>query len=364
MRYLIYSIVVLNCSLIIGAEYTIKPFPEYSKQGFIALESSEKQDYESAGYHEAQPNEERDAPVVEFFGGGIYWKARTTDSMYAVRASSDAFALPYRSSLSEVDFNFDWGVRFGAGWFTGYDQWGLSATYTYLNTDKTDRTRAGMWGDLKSPVGFSQSMTDLLLDGTELSQVVFQRASSQYDLGYQTIDVLISRPFQASSIQFAPQIGLEGAILHSKQNIYYSGGQLLENNTLTVRKNNRYWGVGPKTGIAMGWGLKRGFTLIQNFAFALLIGDLNSYYGEDLSNSTSDWMKLEESDKRFVPHAAAQMGLGYQAKFDKMMKQVNAQLLFEGHFLWNFIQKVIAGDDFDFGNLYLYGLTFELGVDF
>ncbi|MDN3505385.1 MAG: Lpg1974 family pore-forming outer membrane protein [Rhabdochlamydiaceae bacterium] len=356
------AIMIFVQSLAHAGVYEIKPYPQTSEGQLIAMTKEQPEPkYTAKSTNEGELSQ--DTPLI-LGGSFLVWKTRTTDSIYAMSSSTTQFALPYKSMLREVNFSYDLGLRFSLGYNGDHDDWSYISTFTYLKADHSARTKSGMWGDLKAPNGFSKQISDTVLSGSGLEEVTFQRASSCYDLKYRTLDFLIRKGFMAGLIEFVPQIGLEGSLLVSKQKNYYSGGTLLSNNTLSTEFKDRFWGVGPKTAIGMKWGLKRGFSIAQDLAFSFMLGDLKTYYGENISNNINAWTKLSGRDKVVVPHASYDIGLAYDKEVDFLFKYVHTKLAFEGQYLWNFTQKILSGEDLDFGNLYMYGLTFNLELDF
>jgi hypothetical protein len=295
----------------------------------------------------------------------LVWKARTSDSMYAVSAPKNDFSLPYRSSLYEMSFSFEPGFRVGAGWHSNHDSWTVGGLFTYFRTTQRSSVEMSSAGDLKNPSQFSSEVINSLLPGaTGMVELYFQKAVSYYNLLFQDLSLSLSKSYLTGMVTFAPEIALEGVWLKGFQSSTYSKGQVLGNNYLRVNRKNRFAGLGPQTGLTMNWGLLKDWSLQQSLKASLLLGNLKSDYSEDLSNSLSTFMSLNGRDHRIVPHLSSTLGLGFDKTLKRFFSKIHADLLFEGHFLWNFNQKITFGRDMDFESLYLYGLSLNLGVDY
>ena len=357
-------ILVLSFSQVFAIDYTGKPLPVYGQRNLLAATESKKE-LPKKKIEESIVEEESDDTIrYQIKGGLLVWKARNSGSGYVQTSSSSQFALPYRSMIDEANFGYDLGMRFGIGYFTDNDDWMLSSQFTYYAPDKKSRTTAGPTSDLRSPNGFSDSMSDAILDGSGFTTVFFNEATSYYDMKVELLDLMLSRSYQINSIQFTPGMGVEGAWLSSKQRMQYTGGPVLGSNLLAVEDKSRYWGLGPKTALEMKWGLKRGFSLVSDSSLALWVGNLKLDYNERMSHQANWWTRLQLRDKRVIPHASTFLGVGYDSDISLVFKRLHVKAGFEGHFMWNYLVRVRRGEELFFDNLYLFGGTVEVALDF
>lgn len=352
------ALFLMVCPLAVFSEYAPLSIPPSHRLASISYV-----DRPIAPSEQKVIDEDLAAPWL-FSGGVLGWKVRVSNSVYAMSSSTSQFTLPFRSSLNEVDFHYQLGFRLGIGYHFNRDDWTLFSMYTYMKADRHARAYKGFAGDLKAPNGFSSSMESALLVNTDLTTVTFDQATSHYDIKYQTVDLLMTKDIHNGKVVFRPLVGLEGAWLLGRQTNFYSGGAILSNNTLMNQNKNRYWGLGPKMGFGSNWQLINYFSLVQNFAFSFLFGDMQNMYQEMLSHSPNLQSLVFARDKRCIPHAFFDLGLNYQRPFRSFFKYVNASLVFEGNYLWSFTQQMLTGEDLSFGSLSLFGLTAQLSIDF
>lgn len=339
----------------------------YSDRKVMAYQPKQEGANKTSGVEKKQEKEasSKEEGKILVQASVLYWKARVSDSMYAVSSQSRDFTLPYRSNLYEISLPFDPGLKVGAGYHSNHDSWTLDCLFTYFNTQKRVSTGSLPVGDLKNPTQFSSEVLNALLPGQSGAlELYFQKAVSVYNLVFEDLALSLSKNYSSGQIAFIPEIALEAVYMKARQANTYSKGAVLGNNYLRVNRKNQFFGLGPEMKLTMRWGLLKHFSLEQSLLLSLLLGNLESDYKEKLSNSSSTFMRLSGRDHRLVPHIGSTLGASFDRPCNRFFSRIHAALLFEGQFFSNFNQKVSFGRDMDLQNLYLYGVTLNLGVDY
>lgn len=157
-------------------------------------------------------------------------------------------------NLNNMNFGWDLGFRTGAKYsHLGEDDWGVSLCYTWYRTEA--KKRGSFPGFVGFPSGFP--MTGVLTD-TEFLQLDWLFAAKEYrarwNLLYNMFDFEADHQFYPTcALSFRPFLGLRGGWID--QHIEISS--VYDNSGLAVpaieRLANRFWGVGPRCGLATQW---------------------------------------------------------------------------------------------------------------
>ncbi|MDN3508361.1 MAG: Lpg1974 family pore-forming outer membrane protein, partial [Simkaniaceae bacterium] len=208
--------------------------------------------------------------VDSFFvwGEALYWTPKITGAGYAASHNGTSVDYPGNEKTKLIDFNWDWGMRIGAGYHTNFDAWDLAAEFTYFKfNDATSYTAPA--GSIVLPV----YVYDDIIASNPLIEFSTQ-ASATYHIDYKTLSGGLSRDFFVSKkVALTPAFGLKGAWINHTQTNAYTGGIRADGGIGSDTVNSTIItdtkGVGPLFTLGTGWFLSNNWSFFGNFGLAL-----------------------------------------------------------------------------------------------
>jgi len=308
----------------------------------------------------------------------LYWHAKAGGTEFAY-SDQDPFAqLPTKGRAKDVDFEWDWGLRVGAGYNFKHDGWDCRAQYTWFDSNGSDSTGAGANSSIIPLRGSSTIVATAT--NSNLQFLYCTSAKSQYDFDYSSIDLELGRAyFISGKLSFRPHWGLKTAWFDQEQTTRYTGGALnpanpnalgLEGNTVHIKDTCDFWGLGPRVGLDSNWHLGYGFSIFGNVSGALVFGHFNVEHKEHYSVSTDNRIKLSANKHAFSPTAQMQLGLRYDTYIQNNTQHLGVGLGFEAQYWWRQNQMLKIGDaqvlkyERYSDDVSMHGLTLDFQWDF
>ena len=306
----------------------------------------------------------------------LFWRTKIGGTEYAYTDQDPAATLPVKGRTKHIEFDWDWGIRAGLGYNFDYDQWDVKAQYTWWDTNGSDSTRAGLNSSIIPMRGSSQLIEDPTTGQTE--QFLFcTSAKSQYDFSYQAVDLELGRDYYVSSmLSLRPFWGLKTAWMDLEQITRYTGGDTqdgflgLGRNTVHVKEDSDFWGIGPRTGVDTRWYLGEGFSIFGNVALAALFGFFDVDHKEKYSAISTNRIRLHANRHAFSPTIQYQVGLRYASYVLERRYHISIGAAFEGQYWWRQNQMLKIDDaavlryERYSEDLAMYGLTLDARWDF
>ena len=190
----------------------------------------------------------------------LYWHASEETS--AVWSSVTTL-----SSFSAETMQFDWspGFRVGFACRPDADSWDVKLYWTYFRTSQ-EAAAGGV--ALVIPEFFSAFVGG--------SDCLFNAASLDWTLNYNTIDLEVGRKFAVGeSAWIRPSMGLKAAVI--RQDMQMDLASYLLGITAHENVTHDFWGLGPSFGIDGAWNLPKcnKLSLVGSFSGDLLFGQWN-----------------------------------------------------------------------------------------
>ncbi|MEJ2040668.1 MAG: Lpg1974 family pore-forming outer membrane protein, partial [Desulfosarcinaceae bacterium] len=229
-------------------------------------------------------------------------------------AVADSFNDPdrVRGSYKKVDpdYSSGWraGIKIEAG--SGRD-FGLKVGKVTGRDSASAEAEPGgtLWGTWLHP--------NSIIDDNDVDS-----AEASYDWEQTVFDFSVG---QQLNIGKNLDLRLEAGLRHARVNqeieiMYLQDVSAVADRKDYITNKNEFTGWGPRVGIDFDWKLAYGFDLFGSFGGSLLMGDFDVRYketdGQVFTDGTPDTLQkridVEESyDRRLVPVAEVQVGLGY-----------------------------------------------------
>lgn len=308
----------------------------------------------------------------------LYWHSKVGGTEFAYSDQDPRAQLPIRGRTKDIDFEWDWGLRVGLGYNFEHDGWDLKGQFTWFDTNGSDSTRAGINSSIVPLRGSSTIVATAANTG---NQFLFSAsAKSQYDFDYTAIDLEIGRAyFISGKLSFRPHWGLKTAWLDQEQITRYTGGNVdpanpaalgLEGNTVHIKDDCDFWGLGPRVGLDSKWHLGYGFSIFGNVAGALLFGYFDVEHKERFSQVSDNRIKISANRHAFSPTAQMQLGLRYDKYIHDNKQHIGVGLGFEAQYWWRQNQMLKIDDaqvlkyERYSEDVSMHGLTLDIQWDF
>lgn len=157
-------------------------------------------------------------------------------------------------------------MRWGFGWRVGFeyrfkrDNWTANLNWTSIPIQNNTEASGHLFPTWSNA---PQTSADFV-----------SHAKTRWRLHLGIVDLEVKKPWEVSpDLTLSTRLGIRFASIRQKFYIAYSGGSLFPNDTDNFNTKNKYWGIGPETGLNAAWNLGYGFSLISQIAYALVYGE-------------------------------------------------------------------------------------------
>jgi len=197
------------------------------------------------------------AEGIEPFADLLYWHAsQETASSWASITSGSSNTVQFKAP--NVDFNWNLGFRGGVTYEAEHNDWDSSLAWTYFQakTNSNIKTTA----QLVFPEFFSGFSSGNFFFGGGIN----------WRLNMNMLDFDFGHKFAiGKSLIIRPAIGIKGGTINQTANCVWNA--VLYNSTEQVKNN--FMGIGPSFRLDSRWNVYKNFSLIGNFATALMWGN-------------------------------------------------------------------------------------------
>jgi hypothetical protein len=257
----------------------------------------------------------------------LYWFAKEKNFYYSVdgtmvsvgnQANPEVFFFSYAPDKYKT-FKTKWapGVRVGAGWSSGCNDWDVGIDWTYYHNEKKNRASTAPFGFvsvsspsiLAMPAPGQSALINPWVNQVALAPisssnpsttrlVVFPRVHAKWELLLNSIDLDIGRTFWVREcFTFRPYMGVRGAWIktHFETKSEYintqsgSVGATPIETAVDVTARDRFidhlWGVGAHLGIEPMWMFCDAWAIFGDFNIALICGQSHSKKKEKYQGS-------------------------------------------------------------------------------
>lgn len=282
------------------------------------------------------------------------------------------FDVDETATTTDIDINvhlkrpgshWDPGVRVGAGWNTGYDNWDIQGYWTWFyNSSKKG----------ESPASFEVNEIESLFDeGHAKARLRYNAADFEIGKAYYVSRHFFIRPFtgiHAIWTSLHTSFDYESDLTATVNFPFVSTGLINEPLSATssgaadadVKLSIETWGVGPRIGFNSNWGDFRGFSLAGNISASLLYGKLLGKAKLDIDSANDIDVHVRDHEYwQVMPTLQMFWGVSYACCFGKGQNQFRVSTGWESNFIW------------EAANFFLYdkpismqGLTVDLRFDF
>lgn len=309
----------------------------------------------------------------------LYWKITEDNLNYGIREPGGTLlfsAAPFAPFVTEVNglvqynpieqpFEWDPGVRIGAGYNLPYYGWDVNLYWTYIQSTPEL---------FMSEPNFGIVTNLLFATPTQTADFQANNLQANWHLVFNALDLLAGRHlFLSRKLSIYPFGGLKTAWIDQKISHTYSDFRQVAATLFAVgpiQSKNDFWGIGPEIGFNSRYVLPVNFGIFFEAATALLYGkwELETKYhihtARGVAVLTSYDIHMRENKHRLAPWLHLQLGLDWQSCFGKN-RCIHFKAGYECQFWWNQMRIETAfftGDPK--GHLMMNGLTLEGKFEF
>ena len=301
------------------------------------------------------------------FGEFLMFQAKEEGLDYCIKNNIAAtYDLPLRGgnvigfSSGTHDWNWNFGGRFGFGFYLNHDNWNLEAKWTYLHV-KEDRTASSI---------NQQTLIPLFLPATIAGTANNGYASARWKTKFNSVDIDLGKPFFASRYFIMhPFMGAKALWVDQDFITRYSGTfyQTEGDGTKATAKND-HWAIGLRGGLKSEWILGAGWEVFGDLAGSILYGKF------DVSQELACGNYSYEVDQDFygdTPTLELRLGILWTHLFCENKYRFALGGAYEFHYLWDenqlkrfYSNDIAANDTVSRGDLSFNGLSFRMQFDF
>ncbi len=317
----------------------------------------------------------------------IYWHPKVGGTEFAYTDNSPQLlrepiqnageGLAISGRVKDIDFDWDWGFKVGAGYNFQHDGWDVFAQYTRLDSGDSSSTSPGR-NSIVVPLKASAGITNPNGQAGNVGSFLFaQGAKSQFNVDYDRIDLEMGRHFFVSQkLSLRPFIGLTAAWVDLSQKTRYVGGVAFDNNlglgenTVKVTDQSDFKGLGPRMGFNTKWKLGYDFSIYGDLSLAFLYGHYDVSHKESYSLLSANRVSLDADMNRFTPNSTIGLGVAYDTYLNDDQQHIGIKFGYENHYLWG-ANQMLKPDDSTFWryerigeDVSFHGLTLEVRLDF
>ena len=252
-------------------------------------------------------------------------------------------------------FNAQSGFKVNLGANVDHDGWNVNAEYTWFYNNPGMRTN-------KLPTDAGDIFSKFTLD----TPPQIKGLQSMYKNQFNRIDAVLDRAFYAGHyLALTPFIGLLGAWDMQYLNFDTQSNQVtiaFNNNTVSTRSNQSWWGIGPYAGINSSYFFTNEWAIYLNSGVSMLLANHETsqkQYEYDLSNNIAAYTYNTNANINAVePMLEGALGLSWDSYWPEWAVHVTVA--------WE-LQTYFAHSRFDTNvmeNYSMQGLTIGLGVNF
>jgi hypothetical protein len=225
------------------------------------------------------------------------------------------------------DWDYQPGMRIGAGFYLNHDAWNLDFNWTWLNITDYKKANAQTPGVLV-PFFMTGINTPTAVYGTT--------ATANWHAKYNTLDIRLGKPYYVSRyLVMNPHFGVRGASIRQHFSAHFFGTTPTAG---TVHHgDNDFWGVGSRAGLDSKWILGKGWCLMGNIAASLLFGKFeikqNMQYGSGAT--PSDGFDVDSDYFQNIPNFEIILGVGWGRFVNKQKLRIGFEAAYEFHEWWD-----------------------------
>lgn len=278
-------------------------------------------------------------------------------------------------SSKNDDWGYNFGARFGVGFYLNHDAWNLELDWTWLNIHEYRSVHASTSGTLLIPMW-------ILGEDTE-TNFIGQYASGKWSGSLNAIDAILGKPFYISRyVVVNPFFGLRGAWVDQHYSAAYSGFIGNGTNRITAHNDNDFWGLGTRAGINTDWIVGKGWSFFGNVSSCILFGkfDVEQHLKTPptVTYPTNVGFDIEDNHYMNVPEVEMAVGISWGQFFNKMKYHIDLRAAYEFQIWYDQLNLrkffgysdqinpqvgAYPNDTVSRGNLSLNGFSFRLQLD-
>lgn len=271
-------------------------------------------------------------------------------------------------SSDHHEWEWEYGVRAGAGFYTNHDAWNIDLTWLWFKTNQEVSSGITNSGVLV-PIWIKPQEEGAIANGSNA------QASARWHADINEFDISIGKPYMVSPyFMMEPYVGIRAAWFDMHYTARY-GGLIVINPGATpfigakMDADNDFWGVGTRAGLYSEYGLGGGWGLFANLAFAMLFSKFDIHQEMPLGVFSYEF---NEKFYTNTPNMDLVLGVSWGTYLNHHRHRFSIQGTYEFQEWWNinWLRRIldsdsVSGTDFvSRGNFSFNGVSIRFLFDF
>ena len=298
---------------------------------------------------------------------GLAFQAKQDGMDYGIVNAPAGTSLTDGNVLGFSHDNNDWdynpGMRFGAGFYLDHDAWNLDFTWTWANITNYRHEDVGagnaiipLWG-----VGSGDASASY---GTQ--------ANAVWKASYNTIDFSLGKAYHVSRfVVFNPHFGARVGWIDQHFSARYANNGAT--NDSYHHGENDFWGIGARLGLDTDWAIGKDWSLFANLSSSIIAGkfDVTQSMTDPAATVSGTSIQVTHKSYQNTPNMEFAIGFAWSKFFDKGQCRVGLRAAYE--FIEWFDQlnmrkfssgsATFANDTVARGNFTMNGFSLRLQLD-
>jgi len=191
----------------------------------------------------------------------IYWTARMDNLSFVQTGISAGNLYTSKGNTKYPDWGWKPGFKVGLGLALPHDGWDVYAEYTWLHSrawNSTSEYTQGLIPSWNVANLFPSSNSDSI-----------QYAKASWRLYFNAIDLSVGRNYFISKfLTMRPFIGFKGSWIQQDYRVKYDTVTTELDTNLRMKNDQKYWGIGLRTGLNTAWHFTQTWSIYGNLALS------------------------------------------------------------------------------------------------
>ncbi len=200
----------------------------------------------------------------------LYWQPHEDGLPYVMEQNGE---------VKNGQMKWGWGFRLAFEYGFDRDIWDVKLSWTCLPIQKDTETSGHLfpyW--TQAPIAPGDFV---------------DHAKAHWRLHLGIVDLELRRACWVShALKLTPRLGVRFASIRQKYYVTYSGGSLFPDQEDHFNTKNKFWGVGPETGIDLSWHLGGSWNILGQIGGALAYGQIYVHDSDTTKPSNEHHEKL------------------------------------------------------------------------
>ncbi|NBO24505.1 MAG: hypothetical protein EBU93_04660 [Chlamydiae bacterium] len=241
--------------------------------------------------------------------GTLYQTALLGGAGYSYTNDHQGSQYPKNGELRQINNTWSFGVNGTLSYQFPHDGEQVSLYNCFYNQSSSNSVSSA----IDSSILQLKAMGDII---PASSFFYCNQAKSSLDITYDLLSLELARDFYLSQyLSIRPNTGLLSSWVWLKNQTSYSGGLDLGGNRIYVEDRTNWYGIGPKLGVDLVFGLGHGISFFGEITGSLLYGRNKVLHQERYSANDVQVVNIQSQTHTLIPYSLGSIGFCFESSF-------------------------------------------------